>query len=282
MKKTSILALAASIATLVTTAAGTPRQYIVTTNTFTFSGTYAYDALTTNGVINETENYSVTTSTHGGNLVNKGTLSYTTNFSDITVLSTASFGLKDFLAAINLDLTNNPSLSNFLANVNLTSLPAATTMKVVTEVESDGSDFNLYVYLVVPVGGTNVTYDLSDASMVDYSAEGDYVFSRNLQTTGTSAGTTYSGLLTGIVPISLTLYSTPNCMPHAELDLGGIGSGTLNWSATSPTNGTVTTTFMLNPLAGNIYVRDAHFHKVTGVFTGSGSGTGTGRLNTDG
>jgi hypothetical protein len=277
MKMNSILALVAAAATLVSTAAvGAPRQYIVTTNTFTFSGTYAYDGLTTNGTINRTIGTSVSSSTRGGNLFSKGSTSYTTNYSDVTVLSTASFATKDFLAAINLDLTNNPSLSNFLANVSLTSLPAATTLKVVTGVNSDGNDFNLYVYLVVPVGGTNVWYDLSCSSMFSYNTEGDYVFSRNLQTTSTSAGTTYSGLLTGIVPLQISLYSSPNGVPHAELDLGVIGTGTLNWSGTNEYSGTATTTLSLSPMAGNIYVLDPHSNKVTGVFTGSASGSGSG------
>jgi hypothetical protein len=282
MKMTSFLAVAAALVTAASCSAGALEGYIVTTNTFTFSGTYAYNALSTNGAIIRTASYSVSSSTRGGNLFNKGTTSYTTNYSDVTVLSTASFATKDFLAAINLDLTNNPSLSNFLANVNLTSLPAATSLKAVTEVNSDGNDFQMYLYLVVPVGGTNVAYDLSCSGMFKYDTSGDYVFSRNLQTTSTSAGTSYSGLLTGIVPVQISLYSMPDNGSHAELDLEAIGTGTLNWAGTNVYTGKATTTFTLSPMAGNIYVLDAHSHTVTGVFTGSGSGTGTGRLNPEG
>ena len=260
---------------------------ILTTNTFSFSGTYSYDALTANGAINSTTNYSINASTvnHGGNLLGKKSTSvttYSTNYSEITVLSSASFALKDFIAAINTDLTNNTDLSNVLASASLTSLPAATKLQLLTGANYEGDYFHMALELVIPVGGTNITYDLGNASMFSYSLQGDYVYSRNLNEMLSGTNARFTGALTGIVPLEITHNSTPNCMPHAQLDLYAIGTGTLNWSETNPLTGTASTTFTLSPLAGNIYVRDAHFHKVTGVFVGSGSGSGTGRLRSDG
>ena len=283
MKLSSILAATAIFAAAVASA-NAYSNYIVTTNTFSFSGTYSYDALTTNGSINDVTNWTVSASTtkSGGNLLGKKPTSvttYSTNENWLTVLSTTSFALKDYLAAINTDLTNNSNLSNFLASASLTSLPAGTKLQMITGVQADGNDFSMYLYLVIPSGRTNLYYDLGDAGMFNYDTQGDYVFSRNININSSNAGISYTGALQGIVPVSLNLYSTPNCMPHAELDLYAIGTGNLNFSATSQYNATATTTISLNPLAGNIYVRDARFHKVTGVFVGSGSGSGSGTLN---
>jgi len=284
MKLNSILAGVAAFAATLTVASADPVYYVTTTNTFSLSGTYSYDALTTNDTINNVTNYSVSASTvnHGGNLLGKkstSVTSYTTNYNEITVLSSASFALKDYLAAINTDLTNNPALSNVLASASLTNLPAATKLQVITSVDEYGNNFNMDIYLVIPVGRTNISYSLYDANMFSYSTQGQYVYSRNLNDVLTSSGSSFSGSLTGIEPLSFYLYSTPNCMPHVELDLYAIGTGTLNFSGTNAASVSATTTLSLNPLAGNIYVRDAHFQKVTGVFVGTSSGSGTGSAN---